>query len=155
MGHVGRLSLNELEVNWDKRGSGAAGLLVHLCVFVCFLYVVLWKGFEGGERVMGWVHSLEKSNQGKYRVAGLFLIALGSSIYTLKYKQRTGTANPPKCKNKKWNDSKATLDYRVRVHLMERTCNRVTQPWALETKHIKVKTKPWEAQLLIYILGVT
>lgn len=41
MGHVGRLSLNELEVNWDKRGSGAAGLLVHLCVFVCFLYVVL------------------------------------------------------------------------------------------------------------------
>lgn len=37
MGHVARLPLNEPKVNWDKRASGAAGLHVHLCVFVCFI----------------------------------------------------------------------------------------------------------------------
>lgn len=33
MGHVVRLPLNELKVIWDKRGSGAAGLPLHLHVF--------------------------------------------------------------------------------------------------------------------------
>lgn len=37
MGHVARLPLNELKVNWDKWGSEAASLLVHLPVFVCFI----------------------------------------------------------------------------------------------------------------------
>lgn len=37
MGHIACLSLNELKVNWDKRGYGAAGLRVHLRVFVCFI----------------------------------------------------------------------------------------------------------------------
>lgn len=76
MGHVARLPLNELKVIWDKQGSGAAGLNVHLCVFMCFLCGVV-KGFEGSKRVMGRVNSLEKSNQGKYRAASLFLIARG------------------------------------------------------------------------------
>lgn len=37
IGHVARLPLNEPKVNWDKRSSGAAGLHVHLPVFVCFI----------------------------------------------------------------------------------------------------------------------
>lgn len=50
MGHVARLPLNELKVNWDKRGSGAAGLRVHLRVFVCFICGVVkgvWGEWEG------------------------------------------------------------------------------------------------------------
>lgn len=68
---------------------------------LCVLYVVLSEGFEGSERVMGRVNNLEKSSQGKFRATSLFLIAWGSAIYSHKYKQRTGTANPPKCKIKK------------------------------------------------------
>lgn len=50
MGHIACLSLNELKVNWDKRGSGAVGLRVHLRVFVCFICGVVkgvWGEWEG------------------------------------------------------------------------------------------------------------
>lgn len=50
MGHVARLPLNELKVNWDKWGFGAAGLLVHLHVFLCFMCGVMkevWRKEEG------------------------------------------------------------------------------------------------------------
>lgn len=131
-------------LEWTEGNLGQAGLWGSwfAFAFACVLYVVLCRGLRGGgggKRVMGWVNSLQKSNQGKYRAASLFLIARGMGIYSHKYKHRTGTANPPKCKIKKWNDSKATPDYRVRVGLMERTCDRVTQQWALETKQTKWK----------------
>lgn len=46
MGHIVCLPLSELKVIWDNRGSGAAGLCTHLCVFMCFICGVV-KWFEG------------------------------------------------------------------------------------------------------------
>lgn len=94
------LPWSELKVIWDIQGSGAAGLCMHL--FVCVLSVWCWEGVWGeqeGDR--GRVNSLQKSNQGKCRAAGLFWIAQGPTIYRHEYKQRAGTANPHKCKIKK------------------------------------------------------
>lgn len=49
MGHVARLPLNELKVNWDKRGSGAAGFA---CAFACVCVFYMWC-CERGLRGMG------------------------------------------------------------------------------------------------------
>lgn len=68
-------------------------------------------------------------------MASLFWVAQGPRFYRHKYKQRAGTTNPPpQCKIKRLDDSKMTLDYRVRVSLMAKAYDMGTYQWAKETE---------------------
>lgn len=108
MGHIVCLPLNELKVIRANRGSGAAGFVCVcecICVFTCCV-VEGWRGAVGWRRAS---KQFAKEQPGETQARpNLFWIAPGPTFHRQKYKQRTGTANPAKCKIKKGDDSGMT-----------------------------------------------